>query len=181
MPNPVVTITNQSADTLSLYKYHVSPDATLDNKDSLYPTYVSVVDSIAPGAAGTYTPPDDEPEEYLVVVRSKDLMPYTSFATDLFDDTPVTVTADELPKSTDAFLFYQRVKGSPYDPQVLAFNDIILTNTTDLTQQKTLLDAWLVTNKFTFDSRRFFIITYWAENHAMAWAPHGPVVFFCYE
>ena len=106
--------------------------------------------------------------------------PVATGVTGLPGETTVTVTNDNVTSGQKAFSFLQAYWGSPYSPASLALNDIVLTST-DLTQQRQQVDAWLTANHEGFDYALFAAVTYWAENDVRAWSGARDTQLFCYD
>ncbi|MBU6953463.1 hypothetical protein [Hahella sp. HN01] len=173
----VVNIDNQYSEALDIYTFTVPSGASADSPSTMYPVYTKV-DSVAANSKKTYTP--SNPLENLSFARQSDGMPLLNQVTNILGDTNVTITADDLTSAQKAFAFYQAYKGSPYSPNALAVNDIILNNS-DLTQQNQKLNQWFSDNNVGFDYNTFSSVSYWAENDVRAWAGSEGLTLYCYN
>ncbi len=176
MSHPIVTITNQTNDTVQICKFELPAGASADNTDTLYPV-LTPIDTVAPNSVKQYTP--SESTEYLTFTRQSDMMPYSAITTKIISPSSVTITPDDLTKTAAAFDFYKSYKGSPYSPDSLAVTDIILNNA--VLQQKTLLNNLFTSNKYSFDYTHYSVVSYWAENYINAWSGGGTQTEYVYQ
>ena len=140
--NPTVHVTNQYNEALNVFKLTVPADASADNKDSLYGDMLQV-STVAANATVDYVPA--ELLETLVFCAKIRPDAACMASTDIFNDTSIKITADDVTKAQAAFKFYKLLRGSPFDPETLSFNDVILKNP-DITIEDTFVNPWLKAN-----------------------------------
>ena len=177
MTNYAVHVNNQLDIALDIYTFTVPSGATTSNPETMYPVYTKV-GSAAANTTSTYNP--SEPLEKLAFVKQDTGMPVAEAVTNLLAESTVTITKDAPQTAQAALNFYTHYLGSPYSPQSLQFNDIILTQT-DLTKQQDALNAWFKKNGMTFDYGLFSSVSYWADNDIRAWAGTSGKTFYAYS
>src|SRR6188768_1935255 len=103
MAHQPVTVTNNTIGPINICKFVVPANASADNTATLYPVLTKVA-SVPPGPQPTvYTP--TESLEYLVFVGGDGPatgLPYSAVTTQILKPTTVTVSPDDLTKTTAA-------------------------------------------------------------------------------